>query len=80
MSEGGDGDHGMLGECREVFKNLRASDEKIIRALWGPEGTTGIIRDVGDLKHSWTMISAGIGVAASIISSIITALVISRLV
>jgi len=60
----------MLPECVQVFTNIQSNQERINRALWGGEGTTGMVKDINDMKQQSRMLTvlgnALIGVAASL--------------
>lgn len=73
--DNGDGHSVMLPECKQVFININSNQDRMNRALWGGEGTTGMVKDINDMKmQNRLLIFLGatlIGVIASVATSIL---------
>jgi hypothetical protein len=63
----------------ETFKQhcdtMKADQDRINTALWGSEGTNGLIKDIHDLKM-WIRF---LGILASIVSPVVTAVIVKFL-
>jgi hypothetical protein len=85
MAEDGNGDgHSvMLPECKQMFKELKCDSQDIRRALWGGEGTTGIVKDINDMKVQNRLLTyigvTIVGIGASVVTSLIILLVTGKL-
>lgn len=75
------GSHGViLPECVQMFKEIREDNKRarednayIRRALWGGEGTTGMVKDLNDIKQQNRMVTflgvTIVGVVASVLTT-----------
>lgn len=71
----GDGHGAMLPECVQMFTTIQANQERTNRALWGGEGTTGMVKDLNDMKAQGQALrflgTTIVGVVASVITTVI---------
>jgi hypothetical protein len=75
----GDGHSVMLAECTQMFKEIKGNYLDIKKALWGGEGTTGIVKDINDMKLQ-SRITAFVGYTiVGILASVATAVIITFL-
>lgn len=64
------------GEFGGVLKNL----ERLNLALWGSEGTTGIVATLQEMKTEGKMMDRVITIVLTILTSVFTALIIKGLI
>ena len=78
MSDGnGDGEgYVTRGEFRGYVATTNSALEKVNMALWGGEGTTGIVGDIRELKTRGKMGDRIITLILGIVCSVVTALII----
>ena len=72
----GDGHSSILPECVEMFKNIQFNQERMNRALWGGEGTTGMVKDINDIKMSNRFLIFLGATIVGVVSAVVTAILI----
>ena len=65
-----------LGECNKNYGVLREDIVDINIALWGSEKTTGLVKDINDLKRNSQLISRIGNILLGVIASAVTAYII----
>jgi hypothetical protein len=78
LGEDGDGDgHSvMLPECKQMFNELKCDSRDIRKALWGGEGTTGMVKDINDMKMQSRFLTFLGGTIVGVIASVATSIII----
>jgi len=80
MDDDGDGDGGghstLLPECVLLFKEIKQDNKSIRLALWGGEGTTGLVKDINDMKQQSRTLTFLGTTLVGIIASAVTAFLI----
>ena len=67
----------MFHQCNKNYGVLREDIIDINIALWGSEKTTGLVKDINDLKRNSQLLSRLGSVLLGIISSAVTAYIIT---
>lgn len=80
MNEGNDDGNGddyvTRGEFRGYVSTTNSALERINMALWGTEGTTGIVGTLHEMKTKGKMWDRILTVLLAVIGSVVTALII----
>ena len=79
MSDGDGDGYVQMTEFESHVITENSALQRINLALWGAEGTTGIVKDIHDLKTQSRLIERLTTFAVGIISAVLTALILKVL-